>query len=229
MEGYRLLSHKYKVPLLGGDTTQSPDKLIINICVLGKIEKGKSRLRSHARSGDVICATGPLGDSAAGLKFLLENILPSDNEQESLIKWHNRPEPAIKEGMWLAKQPGVRAMMDISDGIASDLRHILKSSGIGATIFMENIPLSDALIKTAAQFGWNTDELALTGGEDYRLLVTIEKELFNEISAKYKQLFPYSLEAIGCIRSQVEAGKIEWTKSGEVIAFSQGGFSHFNY
>lgn len=227
MEGYRQLSQKYNVLLLGGDTTQSPDKLVINVCVLGKIEKGKSRLRSLAHPGDVICVTGPLGDSAAGLKFLQENITPVDNMQESLVEWHNRPEPAIREGIWLAKQPGVRAMMDISDGIASDLKHILKSSGVGASISMENIPLSDALIKTSALFKWNSEEIALTGGEDYRLLVTIEKEHFNDISTRYKELFPSRLEAIGSIRSRIEAGKIEWTKNGRIIEFSRKGFNHF--
>jgi thiamine-monophosphate kinase len=225
MEGYHQLSRKYHVPLLGGDTTRSPEKLIINVCATGQISKGEAHLRSDARPGDVICVTGPLGDSAAGLKMLVEDITP-DQRSSSLIAWHHRPEPAINEGLWLSKQPGVRAMMDISDGIASDLKHILKMSNTGAIINIEDVPVSDALKKTAAKYDWNIPLLTLAGGEDYRLLVTIERSAFNSISEEYSQLFSFPLTSIGLI-TDTEQGNIKWYKNNTVYHLSKGGFTHF--
>jgi thiamine-monophosphate kinase len=225
MEGYHQLSRKYNVPLLGGDTTRSPEKLTINVCVTGQISKGEAHLRSDARPGDVICVTGPLGDSAAGLKMLQDNISP-DQTSSALIAWHHRPEPAINEGLWLSKKPGVRAMMDISDGIASDLKHILKMSNTGAKVNIEEIPVSDALKKTAKKYNWNVPLLTLAGGEDYRLLVTVEKTAFNDISAGYSQLFPFPLTSIGSI-TETEQDGIKWYKNNTVYLLSREGFTHF--
>lgn len=228
MEGYKELSEKYNVPLLGGDTTQSPGKLTINVCVLGKIERGKARRRSSARPGDIICVTGPLGDSGGGLKIILENIDKTDDAYHRLTQWHNQPEPAVKEGLWLASYPGVRAMMDISDGIASDLKHILKASRCEATIQLEKIPLSDDLIKVSDKEGWNAINLAVTAGEDYRLLLTVEKSCFKELSNRFNKEFPFPLSPIGIIVDENTPGKIEWTENGKTVNFSGQGFNHFN-
>ena len=162
IDGYKAMCDKFGVPLLGGDTSASPDKLFINVTVLGESPHGKALLRSSARPGDLICVTGTLGDSAAGLRLVLErsaaSLRPvlersaghsefqacqtethschSERSEESpsapeltLIRRHYCPIPRVAEGQALAAVPGVHAMMDISDGIASDLRHILKASG----------------------------------------------------------------------------------------------------
>ncbi len=226
MEGYRQLSVKYNVPLLGGDTTRSPEKLIINVCVIGKTDKGKAHKRSEACAGDVICVTGPLGDSAAGLKLILENHQGDDESSRSLMEWHNRPEPAIIEGLWLGRQDGVRAMMDISDGIASDLKHILDRSNVGATVRIEDIPLSSAIKDISFRHKWDAEEFSLAGGEDYRLLLTIEQTQYNSINQEYSHLFPFSLYNIGNITAQ-DPGKVKWTRSRETVLISKGGFKHF--
>lgn len=227
MQGYHELSTKYNVPLLGGDTTKSPDKLVINVCVMGKIQKGKSRRRSMAQPGDVICVTGPLGDSAAGLKMILNNIRP-DNESKDLICWHNRPEPGINEGLWLAKQDGTKAMMDLSDGVASDLRHIMKQSKVGATINIEKIPMSEALKATAAKQNWEPEVLALTGGEDYRLMLTLDKDKSTEIIYRYNQQFPHPLTTIGEI-TESENHEIRWIKNNQSFKLTKEGFNHFGH
>ena len=144
IDGYKAMCDKFGVPLLGGDTSASPDKLFINVTVLGECPHGKALRRSGARPGDLICVTGTLGDSAAGLRLVLERSAShsephschSERSEESpaapeltLIRRHYCPMPRVAEGQALAAVPGVHAMMDISDGIASDLRHILKASG----------------------------------------------------------------------------------------------------
>ena len=169
IDGYKAMCDKFGVPLLGGDTSASPDKLFINVTVLGECPHGKALRRSGARPGDLICVTGTLGDSAAGLRLVLErsaaSLRPvlersashselqschSERSEESpsvpertLIRRHYCPMPRVAEGQALAAVPGVHAMMDISDGIASDLRHILKASG----------PRNDGFSPVAAESG----------------------------------------------------------------------------
>ena len=170
-EGYKALSDRFDCPLLGGDTTSSLDKLCINVTVLGECVARRSRKRSAAEPGDLICVTGPLGDSAAGLKVILENAA-AEKEEGILRERHYRPVPRIEEGMRLAATPGVNAMMDISDGIGSDLRHILEESGTGARGDVRSLPLSAELRTVCARRGWDPVELAMDGGEDYELLFT---------------------------------------------------------
>lgn len=172
VDGFREMSQEAGAPLLGGDVTSSPDRLCINVTVLGETAAGRAKLRSTARPGDLVCVTGPLGDSAAGLKLILEG-LPRD---ERLISRHYRPRPRLKEGLALSGMDEVHAMMDISDGVASDLRHILDASGVGAIIDTAALPLSPGLIEVCDRYGWDAVRLALCGGEDYELLFTVTPE-----------------------------------------------------
>ncbi len=226
MNGYHQLSEKYKVPLLGGDTTKSPGKIIINVCVTGKVKKGEAKLRSSAQNGDAICVTGFLGDSGAGLKVLLDGLTPDTNSKK-LVSWHNKPEPAVDEGLWLGKYSGVHAMMDLSDGIASDLGHILQKSDKGAIIHLEKIPISPELQQTASDNQWDALKLALTGGEDYRLLLTIDSEKVNPIKEAYNKTFSHPLSIVGTITNK-PSGEIQWKKSGKLVPLHKGGFNHFS-
>lgn len=178
MNGFLKLCSEYDVPLLGGDTTSSPDRLCISVTVLGKCPKGHSIKRSGAKPGDLICVSGPLGDSGTGLKLLQESSLTgraysSGSDEDYLVHKHFRPIPKVKEGMALAAEGGAHAMMDISDGVASDLRHILKASGVGARVYPERLPMSEQMKRVCAARAWDPVELALCGGEDYQLLYTL--------------------------------------------------------
>ncbi len=175
IRGYRDISLRFDCPLLGGDTTSSPEGLSICVTVLGQCRKGAERCRDMAREGDLVCVTGNLGDSAAGLRIILDNT-PRDTDAARLIEKHYLPMPRVEEGLKLAATPGVHAMMDISDGIGSDLRHILKASGKGAEIDVKSLPLSGELKRVCACEGWDPVELATCGGEDYELLFTITPE-----------------------------------------------------
>ncbi len=178
IRGYKDISDRFNCPLLGGDTTAAKDRLCISVTVLGSCGAGQSLKRSGARTGDLVCVTGTLGDSAAGLKLVLERQSNGCGSHEApdteriLVDRHYRPMPRIAEGLRLAATTGVNACMDISDGIGSDLRHILEASGVTARVDVRSLPLSAELRDLCARRGWDPAELALSGGEDYELLFT---------------------------------------------------------
>ena len=211
LRGYGELSDRFGVALLGGDTTASPDRICINVAVLGECPSGSARLRSHAQPGDCVCVTGPLGDSAAGLKAILGGV-ERDADVQALIDRHYLPLPRVAEGLQLAATPGVHAMMDISDGIGSDLGHILEASGCGARIDVAALPLSPALQRVCARQGWDAAALAIGGGEDYELLFTCTPEA--------EKALPVPHTVIGTITAGTA---IEWLGAGR----SFHGFDHF--
>ena len=224
MEGYRQLSEKYGVPLMGGDTTKSNIGLVINVAVVGRGKKCKLRQREMAKKGDLICVTGNLGASAGGLKVLLDDLELNDTNSE-LVQAHHLPEPQINEGIWLAQQKGVHAMMDISDGISSDLLHILKASEVSAIVHLDKIPVSSALLDAAMENGWSIYDLATGGGEDYQLLFTIDKDEFKKTNEAFSKEFGKPIFAIGEIKNGDP--EITWRENNLEITKDKSGFDHF--
>ncbi len=222
-DGYRELSAGETCPLLGGDTTGS-DKIVVNIAVLGSAERGRIKFRSTAREGDRICLIDNLGDSAGGLRVILDKLERGEAEQY-LVKRHHMPRPMVAEGRWLSRQEGVRAMIDISDGIASDLGHILKASGKCASIDLDAVPVSAQLKEVSARHGWDAMELALSGGEDYSLLFTVDERHGEKIRAGFEREFGRPLHTIGHIVQGKPA--VTWTRGGEKAALKGKGFHHF--
>jgi len=160
-------ANKHSVALIGGDTTHGRD-LVINLALLGEVEKDFVRLRSHAVPGDLICATGDLGKSQAGLKLLL------NGRRDGYLKGHLEPRCRLaSEGRAIARH--AHAMIDVSDGLASEVRHICEESGTGARIEWEKIPLSPSTIEAARSISGDPHEYALYGGEDFELVFTIPK------------------------------------------------------
>lgn len=215
IKGYAEISDLFDVPLLGGDTTSSLRDLAINVCVLGRCPSGKAIKRSGARPGDVIYVTGPLGDSAAGLQAILNNLERTE-DVAALIHRHKRPIPRLRAGTDLIDTGVVGAMMDISDGIASDLRHILKASGVGAEVDLARLPISEELASTCKKYGWDAFELAAGGGEDFELLFTAPAEIASMVD------FP--IYPIGKI---VEGSELQWMKDGVRSDFDATGYKHF--
>jgi len=212
------------VRLLGGDTTGTPGPVIVNIAVLGTVHPARVKYRSGARPGDEICVTGFLGDSGGGLKVLLEKG-PFRSEEAYLVRRHHRPRAQLAEGVWLAAKEGVTAMMDVSDGIDSDLKRIMERSGCGAAIDLECLPLSGPFTRTAAAHGWNLYEVAAAGGEDYCLLATIRPPAFARVSAAFERKFGRALSRIGTITG--ERGKLRYRLNGEPAVLGRHGFDHF--
>ena len=221
LSGYRSLSDEFDVPLLGGDTTAA-DKIVISVTALGTACDEQIKRRNGARIGDRVCVTGTLGDSAAGL--LLQSQTPKNEDEIKLIAAHHRPLPRVREGEWLAGRAELHAMMDISDGIASDLVHILEESGVAAAVDLDRLPISPELRKTADRYGWEAEKGAATGGEDYVLLLTVERDGFAELNKDYQRIFGTELIPIGEIVAGAPA--IEWRRGGVPQPLDWRGFEH---
>ena len=222
--GFGNLANAAQVRLLGGDTTGSPGPLVINVALLGEARRGRIKYRSGARAGDAICVTGKLGDSGGGLRALLEERPPGRDER-FLIRSHNRPRAHLEEGAWLAARAGVTAMMDVSDGIDSDLRRIMERSRCGAAVDVKNLPVSGALRRAAKKYGWDPIELAAAGGEDYCLLIAVLPDRIAEISAAFARKFRRPLFRIGTI-APPESG-LTYFLNGRPAALTRRGFDHF--
>lgn len=225
MGGYHEICQKYNTTLLGGDTTKSLKHMAINVCVIGKCPKGKARLRSMAQPGDAVCVTGYLGDSAGGLQVILNKLKPSLHHTYLLNK-HLLPEPLLSEGQFLAAFPEVHAMMDISDGIASDLNHILNASGVATHINLDWLPISEQLASVAEKQGWNAIELAIGGGEDYELLLTVAEDKVESVQKEFHARFGKPIIQIGTITTESPA--IRWFNGNKEVQLAKTGFNHFH-
>ena len=224
-KGMKDICEHYTVNILGGDTVASPDKLIINISLIGDAKEKEVIYRSGARPGDKIYLTGNVGDSFAGLKILKNEISPPNSISKHFIKVHNEPKPLIETGRIIATSGLASAMIDLSDGLLSDLRHICKESGVGAMLFRGRIPLSSELKLLASRTKFNPLDLALSGGEDYILLVTVHEANSKDFELLFKDKRPSPLYLIGEIRE--EQGIRMVNDDGSIEEIDIRGFNHF--
>lgn len=223
--GLHELSRQTSTPLLGGDTTKSANGIIINIAILGTAENDKIKYRSTAKPGDVLCVTDVLGDSGGGLNIILNDLEEKSGPDIShLIQAHHLPRPHLAEGHWLAARPDVHAMLDVSDGIDSDITRILEESHVGARVNIEAIPMSDSLLQISQDYQWNAVEIAATGGEDYCLLCTVEAEAYQRIQADFRKEFGRPFYNIGEITS---GQQLEYFQHDQKIDFAKHGWDHF--
>ena len=220
--GFAELAEKAGVLLLGGDTTRS-NLVAVNVLIIGEIETSLIKRRSQAKPGDLICCTGFLGDSGGGLKILQEK-LPQEGVAKELMIADFRPQPQLAEGVWLARQPGVHAMMDVSDGVSSDIRRIMEESLCGAHLEVEKLPISENLRKASEQFGWQAEDLALSAGEDYCLLLTVDPSNYDALKTGFSHQFHRSLHQIGTI---LPGPELTFTFHNKVYVPSGTGFDHF--
>ena len=168
MEGVLEACEEFGIYPLGGDTTGSP-ALTVDVAILGEL-RDQPVLRSGAKTGDVLAVTGELGASAAGLLALMGGDGPEERVRR-LVRRHLRPEPRVLAGGTAARL-GARAMIDLSDGLASDVRHVCKASGVGCRIDLGLLPVAYDTREYASSLGRDPEILAATGGEDYELLVS---------------------------------------------------------
>ena len=181
--GLKSLAKDCRVNILGGDTTRSKTDLIVNICLTGCAAESRVLYRHTAQKGDVIYATGCLGDSRAGLVLLQHDSTSDAAQYPDLVHAHLRPKAFLEEGRFLATQPGVHAAIDVSDGLSSDIAHIAQQSHVGVRIFKDKIPVSAQLARFCGRFDFDPIEMALAGGEDYVLLVTVSPDTAKDVAA----------------------------------------------
>jgi thiamine-monophosphate kinase len=173
LRGLRRAAQKFRCPLAGGDTTRR-DQILINVTAIGEIRKSQAIVRSGAHPGDVVCVTGRLGEAELGLRRLRDRR--KVNMKDPAVRKHLYPEPRIALGRWLAARRIATAMMDLSDGLSSDLPRLCAASRVGARIFAAKLPnvsspSSSRLQNTAPV---SPMELGLNGGDDYELLFTVQ-------------------------------------------------------
>jgi thiamine-monophosphate kinase len=162
--GMALAARRFGLTLVGGDTTMYPT-VVVSLTVIGEIHPGHAILRSGARPGDLICVSGRLGEAEWGLR-LVQLGLHKKRRWKNLARKHFYPEPRLALGEWLANHRCATAMIDISDGLSTDLGRICKASGVGARVWAEKIPVV-RIPSDLKRPGFDPMRLALDGGEDY--------------------------------------------------------------
>ncbi|WNP33740.1 thiamine-phosphate kinase [Enterobacter kobei] len=209
----------YDMQLIGGDTTRGP--LSMTLGIYGYVPAGRALKRSGAKPGDWIYVTGTPGDSAAGLA-ILQNRLRVENEQDAqwLLKRHLRPTPRILHGQ--ALRDLASAAIDLSDGLSSDLGHIVKASNCGAMLDMDAMPFSDAMrrhVEPEQALRW-----ALAGGEDYELCFTVPERNRGALDVAIGHLgVPFT--CVGQMSADVEG--IQFSRDGKPVSFDLKGYDHF--
>lgn len=230
--GIYLACEKAGVDVVGGDTCASLNGLTISITCMGIVEKGKAVMRSGAKENDLICVTGDLGAAYMGLQLLerekkifLESgdpdFQPDFAGKEYIIERQLKPEACIDTVKFLREKGVVpTAMMDISDGLSSELLHICKQSGVGCAVYEEKIPIDYVTASMAEEFNMNLTTAAINGGEDYELLFTVPLADYDKV----KDL--EGIHVIGHI-TDANAGKFLITRDGQAIEIKAQGWKAF--
>ena len=204
------LSEAHGIELVGGDTTRGP--LTVSVAVHGVVPAGRALLRGGAVPGDVLCVTGTVGDAA----LALASVLAGDRVDQALEQRLNRPQPRVASGM--ALRGLAHAVIDISDGLAADLGHVLEASGAGATVEVAALPLSAELSALPRE---QSAALALAGGDDYELCVCLPEERLEQA----QRSLPDELTPIGRIEST--PGLRLRDRDGSPFMLETPGYAHF--
>lgn len=212
-DGLLAMAQAHGTQVVGGDTVTSPDRLFIDVAILGAPGRGEPILRSGARVRDRVAVTGPLGASAAGLAWLLagpesqrtDHLPPADAQAlQACLRAHLEPEPRVIAGQLLAASGAVHAMMDVSDGLASEVHHLARESQVGIRLRADHLPLAPEARPVARLLDRDPEVWALSGGEDYELL------------------FTYDPAAEGRVRAALAQSGLELHVVGEVTPFEAG-------
>jgi thiamine-monophosphate kinase len=218
LKGLERASHKFQCTLAGGDTTLK-DEILINVTVVGEVPRGLAVPRSGAREGDLIYVSGTLGEAELGLQ-LLRRRKGLASRRYPLLKKHLYPEPRLELGRWLARKKIATAMMDLSDGLSSDLARLCAASSVGALLDHHHFPA----VLVPRSFGRAVDQslqLALHGGDDYELLFTAPPGKLPSWPWKFKKL---PICPIGVITS---GSKVVYFESGKPLILRPRGWDPF--
>lgn len=229
-EGVYAACERYNVDLVGGDTTSSLKGFVISITAIGEVVQDKFVTRSGAKKGDLVCVSGDLGAAYIGLQILERekrifaenpNVQPDLQNKDYTIGRFLKPEPRTDIVTWLQeKEITPTSMIDISDGLSSELLHICKQSNVGCAIYEEKIPIHMETKQTALEFNSPPTTCALSGGEDYELLFTISQADYEKI------VLSEQVSVIGYI-TEAEEGAVLLTNSGNRHKLTAQGWNAF--
>jgi len=205
------------VVLVGGDTTRGP--LSLSVQILGHVPRGTALRRSGARAGDLLVVTGSLGDGGAGLAFVTAPPPEPGAAVRELIRRFDYPQPRVRFG--IAARGIATAAMDLSDGLIGDLPKLAQASGLAAHVYVERLPLSEAM--RAAVDPERARDWALSAGDDYELLLAVPASQFAALGAAAARL-NLTLTSIGELQS---GSGVTWSLNGEDFTPQSSGFDHF--
>jgi thiamine-monophosphate kinase len=228
-EGLLKLGNTYGVQLIGGDISRTPEQVVIDSIVLGECATGKAVSRSTARPGDRLFVTDSLGGSAAGLKLIEQGarLRHGDHDDESnlvqeLLLRHLTPQPRVGWGLVLGQEELASAMIDLSDGLSSDLHHLCEESNVGAIVESGSIPVDSRVVAICGRRRLDPLMLALHGGEDFELLFTVPADNAARLPRRVDGI---GVTEIGEIRPAEEG--IQISEGSHVWKLEPGGWKHF--
>lgn len=229
-DGLLDLANHFGVQLIGGDTSRTNERVVIDSIVSGECNAGMAVLRSGAQAGDHIFVTGSLGAAAAGLRLIErgahlaeQNLADEDSQKlDHVLLRQLRPDPRVGWGMVLGEERLATAMIDLSDGLSSDLNRLCTASNVGALIDSSSLPVDDRVTELCGRRALDPLQLALHGGEDFELLFTVKPE---DVSRLPRRVDGVDIRRIGTILSANAGVKIsEGSRTWELKA---GGWEHF--
>ena len=229
-DGLFLLARQYDVQLIGGDTSRTPEHIVIDSIVVGECTSDGPVKRSGARTGDKIYVTGSLGGSAAGLRLiergahLADQYLGTTETQalDQLLVRHLRPEPRVGWGIVLGQEKLATSMIDISDGLSSDLNHVCRESQVGALIHSSELPIDPQVVELCGRRALDPLQLALNGGEDFELLFTVSPDLVSKLPRRVDGV---EITHIGEIIDSTAGVKI--SEGSRIWDLEPSGWKHF--
>ena len=229
-DGLLRLANHYGVQLIGGDTSRTHEHIVIDSVVLGECAAGTAVLRSGARAGDQIFVTGSLGAAAAGLRLIErgahlaeQNLADEDSQKlDHILLRQLRPEPRIGWGIVLGEERLATAMIDLSDGLSSDLNRLCAAGGVGALIDSGLLPIDNYVTELCGRRALDPLQLALHGGEDFELVFTVKPE---DVPRLPRRVDGVEIKRIGEITNAGEGVKI--SEGTRIWELRPGGWKHF--
>lgn len=223
-DGLSALAAAYDCPIIGGNLSKSTERLSVTITVLGSTPRDGAAYRASARAGDDIWVTGDLGGAKAGLEALIHPQAMAGLPTDTVLSRYRRPLPRLREALYL-RQHGARSLIDLSDGLSSDLAHVCEASGVGARLHADRIPISDETRKVADALGLDPLTWALHGGEDFELCLTAPPDAAEPLEQGFGGQFDCPLTCIGTI--QPGAGVTLCQSDGGEVPLIAAGYDHF--
>jgi len=223
--GMQALAQDMACPIIGGNMTKTTGRISVTITVLGEVPRGQAVYRSGAQPGDAIWVTGTLGGAKAGLEALLHPEAVRDTPAAHALACYRRPQPRLPEALFLRQRAALHSLLDLSDGLSGDLRHICEASGVAAQIEAEAVPMHDDTRRIAQALNADPLSYALHGGEDFELCFTALPGSIEAIQADFEQQFNRSLTRVGAI--QHGEGVTLAQPDGSMAALPSRGYDHF--